>query len=374
MELQSIIVANSVGFFLCFVMLVSSSLLRMRRLPSDKVFTAMIAITAVSCLDELIAYTIEGVPFSGAQMVGTLVNAFLYASNVTVSYLWCAYVYLRLQRDEDVDDVWLMRLAIPAVVGVCGAFVELFTPILFRIDETLHYHRNTFGRVYFALMFGYLAYSVLIRHRHYLRRGKVDFFPIWMFLIPVAIGVTAQFLVYGLSFGWCSVAIGLVGVYMSLQNELAYVDPLTKLYNRNYLDHILVDLARRRIPVGGMMVDMDYFKQINDSFGHTVGDQALTEAAHILRTASPEDALVIRFAGDEFIVLHRTADEKEMAKIGADVEQALAAFNETSGRPYQLSFSLGTSLRPADEADPDRFLREMDERMYAVKAKRHAAR
>ena len=158
---------------------------------------------------------------------------------------------------------------------------------------------------------------------------------------------------------------------MSLQNELSYIDPLTKLYNRNYLDQMLNDISRKKRSAGGIMIDLDYFKSINDRFGHTVGDEALIDAARIIRHSLPAKGLAIRFAGDEFIILMLTDKEQDLIQIEEKLRKALKEFNSTEQKPYQLSFSIGHSMYQPD-VSTDNFLNQMDNQMYEEKKAKHS--
>ena len=215
-----------------------------------------------------------------------------------------------------------------------------------------------------------MIYSLILRIRYRIKYGKIRFFPIWMFLTPIACGATAQMLVYGISLAWTSVALGLVGIHMSMQNELSYIDPLTKLYNRNYLDHFLRDVSRKASPAGGLMIDLDFFKNINDRFGHSVGDIALSDAARIIKSAVPSNSVTIRYAGDEFVVIMRTADQEVIKAAEANIRKKLKEFNDSDSRMYQLSFSIGWSMF-SPQITADDFLIDMDENMYAEKREKH---
>ena len=157
---------------------------------------------------------------------------------------------------------------------------------------------------------------------------------------------------------------------MSLQNELAYLDPLTKLYNRNYLDHLMNQLMYSHSHMSGIMLDMDHFKSINDTFGHSVGDEALVDTAKIITRSIPSNVIPIRFAGDEFILLVPGGSEKELDELMGLVRMSEREFNEKGKKPYRLSFSMGASIFTGT-TDVDTFLNEMDERMYQEKQAKH---
>ena len=152
-----------------------------------------------------------------------------------------------------------------------------------------------------------------------------------------------------------------------MQNQLAYRDGLTGVYNRQYLDYILHTWNGR----SGIMIDIDYFKEINDRFGHSQGDEALRNAAHFMREAAPDDSVLIRFAGDEFILLLMTDQEEEIIQVETQIREAAEIFNKKSGRPYQLRLSMGHAL--FQQQTSDSFLEAIDRAMYLNKQQRHAS-
>jgi len=330
----------------------------------------MISLTAFSCIMEMITFIIDGKALPGMRELHMIGDTLLFLANITISFSWCIYVDLRLYEDEQRLKKYTWK-AIPALIAVLSVILNLKFEFLFTIDEKFYYHRCPAGYTHYLITFGYLTYSLLIRRRYYKEHGKIRFFPIYMFITPIYVGATVQFFIYGVSLAWCCTALGLTGMYMSLQNELSYIDPLTKLYNRNYLDYTINDISRKNTPSGGIMIDLDYFKNINDTFGHSVGDEALIDAADLIRKAVPSYGVPVRFAGDEFVIILRTSEEDKIIEIVDKLRKAVKNYNQSSQKPYQLSFSIGYSIYHS-EATADIFLNEMDENMYEEKRRKHS--
>jgi len=370
MNLQAITVTNFIGITILFVLLISSYLVRQRKQLSDRVFSAMIGITIAACIGETASFWVDGKTFAGVRTLSAVISTVLFAMNVTLSFMWCVYVDLRLYKQKSRLKKYYTRLAIPSAALILALIPNLKWGYLFSIDENNIYHRQPLGYIYFFSVFMYLGLSVVVRYRYYKGSQKARFFPIWMFITPIIIGSTIQLFFYGISLVWCSIAIALAGTYMSLQNELSYIDPLTQLYNRNYLDHILSDISSRGAHVGGIMIDIDFFKSINDMYGHSIGDQALINAAELIRNAKPSKSVAVRFAGDEFIIVSEADSEFELLNIEKSIRNHLNKFNAAGRTDYQLSFSMGKSLFNGDSTI-DRFLSEMDDNMYSEKRKKH---
>lgn len=92
----------------------------------------------------------------------------------------------------------------------------------------------------------------------------------------------------------------------------AYLDGLTGIYNRRYFDNVLsIQLAQHRrklSPLAVLMIDIDYFKKYNDTFGHLAGDDALRKVASALKHSVREADMVARYGGEEFVVLLADTD------------------------------------------------------------------
>ncbi|MBP0972858.1 MAG: GGDEF domain-containing protein [Oscillospiraceae bacterium] len=375
MNLQSIIVTNCIGFTILVVLLISSHLVRQRRTEGDRLVTLVISLTAISCLVEMFTFIIDGQSYAGVRILSKLCNSWLYAANVTLAFLWTVYADLQLYRDRERIRKYYGFVAIPAIICVLLLIPNYWLGFYFRLDEQNLYHRELGGYLFYIPMLFYLGYSVVLRQRAFRQHGRNEFFPIWLFIVPILLGASAQVLIYGISTGWCSVAIGLVGMWMGQQNEMSYLDPLTRLYNRNYLDQFLIGTQQRKGTVGGLMLDLDDFKSINDRFGHSIGDEALVETARILRNAATKDTVLVRFAGDEFIVLQKNDDPAELQKAEDRIRAELERFNAEAQKPYQLSFSIGQSMFRCDaDASADQFLSQMDERMYYEKRQKKQVR
>ena len=372
MNIQSIIVTNGIGCTILTVLLISSHLVRQRKQILDRLFTVMIALAGSACIVETLTFVFDGMTFRFARPLLILLNTWLYAANIVISFIWWIYVDLRLFDSERRIRKIYTRLAIPTVICLVGLLVNLKAGIFFTIDADNVYHRQPAGYAYFALTLFHLFGSIVTKQVYYKRYGKTKFFPMFMFLVPIFLGMITQMFVYGVSLAWCAVSVGLVGMYMSLQNELSYIDPLTKLYNRNYLTHVLRLIGNGHKSAAGIMIDLDYFKSINDTFGHSTGDIALVDAAAVIRSSVPDDAITIRYAGDEFVVIMRTGGEKEIDDMIGMIRDSLKKFNESGKREYKLSFSIGYSIYDPDMGDPDSFMHRMDENMYKEKRTKHS--
>ena len=160
-----------------------------------------------------------------------------------------------------------------------------------------------------------------------------------------------------------------------LEEELshqAFHDELTGLANRalfrDRLDHALARSERSRDPIVVLLLDLDWFKQVNDSLGHDAGDQLLREIAHRFeRTMRPSDTMA-RLGGDEFAILLEGSSEQEAAAIAGRLLDLLRSEPVQLGdRELVVGASIGIAVHPGGAGDSEELVRQADIAMYAAK-------
>jgi diguanylate cyclase (GGDEF)-like protein len=142
-------------------------------------------------------------------------------------------------------------------------------------------------------------------------------------------------------------------------------DALTGVANRRSFDRALTGLVGGSDPVALVMVDVDHFKGINDTWGHETGDRALKAVAEALQRTTPETGhLVCRLGGDEFAVLLRAGPEQALHY----AEQARAAVDATTGLPCgPPKISIGIAVRPDHADTAEELQRAADNALYQAK-------
>lgn len=154
--------------------------------------------------------------------------------------------------------------------------------------------------------------------------------------------------------------------------HLAYHDSLTGLPNRPlFLDRMIVALAhaqRYKHGIAVFFLDLDRFKDINDSLGHSIGDELLRAVGDRVRKCVREGDTVARFGGDEFTVMAEMIDRVEdAAKIAQKIQESVKLPFVFGEHELFVSFSIGISLYPADGTDPETLVKNADTAMYRAK-------
>ncbi|MGK2944388.1 MAG: diguanylate cyclase domain-containing protein, partial [Desulfuromonadales bacterium] len=152
----------------------------------------------------------------------------------------------------------------------------------------------------------------------------------------------------------------------------AHHDFLTGLPNRRlFLDRLEQEVKhaqRSNLPLSLLFMDLDGFKEVNDSLGHEAGDRLLSDVAERLTDCVRADDTVARMGGDEFTVILTDAKQrKDVEHVARTIVDALAMPFHIAQQPVQISVSIGITLYPQDASSPVALLEAADKAMYKAK-------
>lgn len=150
--------------------------------------------------------------------------------------------------------------------------------------------------------------------------------------------------------------------------ELSQTDYLTSLPNRRMLYEFLIELIDEKEKFALVMFDVDEFKKVNDLHGHTIGDKVLQEYSKRLEYATREGDFLSRFGGDEFVVVMRNCDNKQIVreKILRGAKKVTFPLN-VSGLEFNIISSAGIAFYPSDGTSIEEIISKADESLYSIK-------
>lgn len=162
--------------------------------------------------------------------------------------------------------------------------------------------------------------------------------------------------------------------YESRLRDMACHDPLTGLPNRTLLNDrlslVLEQAQRHSETIGLMILDIDRFKEINDTYGHDIGDRLLHETAHRLRLGLRADDTIARLGGDEFaVVLRNIRNAADLCRIARKILDAVARPYPLDGQEFFLSASLGIAAFPDDGRTGSQLMQYADAALHDAKAR-----
>lgn len=345
------------------------------RTAEQQVFSrTLLAVMAMLVVDSA-TWWLNGKQFPLARPLGYLASTCYFLLNCFIPFLWLLYtmVYFNVHR-------MLLKkcgglIFLPLAANTAMTLSNLKWPLIFYLDGGNNYTRGEF--FFLPVLFGafYLAFSAILaaiqmgRAENELERSRCR--AIFLFLAMPVVATILQSLFLGLSLIWISVVLSLLLIFVNVQNSQLSTDALTGLNNRYQFDKLLrrtYSTPDEREKFVLLMIDVNKFKEINDSYGHVVGDRALVGVAEVLRRAcAGSGAFLSRYGGDEFTIITQSRRlERLLTAIAASTRQ----YNEQRREPFTLSLSVGY----AHFADPgatstDALITLADESMYRQKAR-----
>ena len=302
-----------------------------------------------------------------------------FFSTTLMCYFWFIY-FEHIQESKLVDSLKSVLLAaIPVVIMAVLLAVNVFTGILFFVDEEGVYRRGTFFIVQYILPYAYVFFTcfraflgIFSRERFAKRRQLImlSLFPI----APAGAGLL-QFIYPQLPLACATLSIATLLLYLDWTDQVISVDPLTRLNNRKQLAY-RYDIWTHGHEDGQelylLMIDANRFKAINDTYGHLEGDAALVRIADALRLGCREHgrkSSISRYGGDEFVVLawaQREDDDREIKKLAESIHAHLTRLNREANSPYDLKVCIGTAKVSGTAALKD-VIAEADAQLYDQK-------
>lgn len=368
-NLSEILIVNCTGIFCLLFVIGSKYANKSTKRVGEYLFNCMIVLTISTLIMEIISFLIDGKPGYFFHILQYISNAFSIFAVAMMGYMWCLFVEFKIHHSLKRVDKIAVVLAMPVIVEFLLVVLDCFgAGLLFSISKDNVYARGDYGWLTYIFICFYYVYSIVVVYMARHKGSQIHFFPVYTYVLPCIMGTIVQAMKYGIATGWFSVAIALLLVEMQLQKEESFVDELSGLYNRKYLEFFYKQMQIKKFTqVYGIMMDLNLFKKINDTYGHTVGDDAIRTVSKLLSNWVETPDTVIRFAGDEFIIICVNKTQNEVAAFMDSIRKKLDDYNKSEKKQYKLSFSMGYTKYSEEYKNLDEFLRDMDKKMYEDK-------
>lgn len=341
------------------------------------VFRCMTILNIAICVFEMIGLCLEGNMHLGVYAILQICHGSFYLFSTAIAYLWFVYVLIQFQKEN------LKRCffyAIPLFFFTGLVFTNSIHEHLFLITEDHTYGRGTWVELHWIICGFYMLMATgmtvlkLIEAKSYRKRKLI--YPLLYFVIPPITTAFLQVLLEGSSMLQGGFTLSLLLIAVSEKEKSIYADALTGLGNRRGLYRYIDRYAQAALQkVHCMVIDVDQFKEINDNFGHDMGDQALVDTAQVLTKVCSEwsgDYYICRYGGDEFVIAWRNCTQDQISAVKERIFTYLDEVNHTKKQRYRLKVSIGiagmvcTSIK-----DIERVIGDADRDMYAQKREKH---
>jgi len=335
---------------------------------STKMFKIILITNLVMLVLELLSWTFEGVDGNLAWYLNYSINFVLVLLTPVIACFWASYIDHKIFNS--IDRIKRRHYYLyPFYIGAVLSIINLFYPVLFSVSEANVYSRELFIWVNVITMYSLLIYVIIVAYKYRKVVNQNVFLGVSVFLFLPAIGAVFQMLYLGVLLIWPMFALGIIVAYIFLETVGTSRDHLTNLFTRVKSDEYLKNLIDRQKEFAVIMIDLDKFKELNDTYGHNEGDNILKGFGIILMNVFNKDSLVSRFGGDEFFIITNSHTDEELQKFKEAIYKELKNPMYLNKYLKSLHFSFGYSFfKKNDVKSIDELVVEADNQMYEDKA------
>lgn len=310
----------------------------------------------------------DGNPESVYTLINFLGNFFVYLTNLVLPSIWLLYTHFQVFYDEKKTMELVYPLVIFNMINGVLVVISQYSKWFYYIDANNIYHRGEYFWVSNVICFLplFVAFILTVSNRKLVE--KRHYFALVFFPIPPVLFVLAQITIYGSSLILNGVTLSLLIVFLNIQNHSMNTDYLTGVYNRKRLESYMKDMINScssNKTFSAILIDVDRFKVINDTFGHCMGDDALEATVMILRSCLRATDFIARYGGDEFYIILETCNAVELEEVVQRIDDRIERHNEQGNKPYELSLSMGYAVYDfQSHMDVKAFQEVVDSLMY----------
>ena len=370
MDLENNIILNIFSIALLAVIQVHSSMHGKKTNLQSRLFAFMLKVTILLLVFDIFS-RFDGKPDTIYPLINHAGNFLVFLFNPVLPSIWLYYVHELVYQEKGTSKRLFYILLAVNLGNAALITASQFFGWFYRIDSNNIYHRGPFFLFLALLTFALVAAAFVILYANRRRIEKRHYSSLLFFAVPPLAGIFLQIFFYGISLMLNCTALSLLIVFLNVQNNDIYSDYLTGVYNRKKLELYMnekINASRDSKTFSAIMIDIDNFKTINDTFGHEAGDNALKISAKLLGSCLRANDLIARYGGDEFYIISDIAEREELEKVVARINSSVEKYNESSGQPYKLSFSMGYDVYDCPSGmKPEEFQKKIDLLMYENK-------
>lgn len=347
-------------------------------LISQNAFRAIIWANIVTMICNVIQVIYDGTMFRFSNLIENVTIFLYYVLHVVVAFIFGLYVDYELYPDTERFKKRFPYYTIPIIFNTLLSIISIWTGWYFKINENNSYERGPVFYFPILISFGYVLHTLFMLIK-YKKEKKTDdkmqkelYKRLFVFPMFSCVGAVIQIFMPGSVWIFPTTTLAILVNYTTVQNSYMARDHLTGLYNRSQLENFM-NYQLKNLKKGNyfflILIDMDKFKEINDTFGHVVGDDALINAARLLRgSCKRKTDYVARLGGDEFVIIGQCAEIEAVDMIIERMHDVMNKFNMNSRKPYRIQFSAGyTVYDGSKQATLDMLISEADRKMYNAK-------
>lgn len=336
----------------------------------QKIFITMLLVTLAMLFLDIFS-RLDGSPGTYYSVANYWGNFFMFLVSPVVPSFWLLYTHCEIYQDEQRVKRLMNPLLIIILVNAAITVLSLRFRWVYYIDQENVYHRGPLYFVPASITIGLILIAMIIIVTNRKTIEKKHYFSLVFFAVPPVVCIFLQITFYGISLMLNGLTLSFLIVFITIQNRRMDTDYLTGVYNRKRLERYLkykINMSSSKKTFSAILIDLNDFKEINDNFGHDVGDEALETCAKLIKSCLRANDFVARYGGDEFYIILDLSNEKDLTRTVERIYKCFEKYNEKSKKPYSLGISLGAAVYDVEaHMKAEEFQKQIDNLMYENK-------
>jgi len=345
----------------------------------QKIFNWLLISTMCVLIFDSGMWIVDGMKFNNAKELNYFFTTGYFLIEGITPFLWPLYVEFLVNNDVAKLKKTSYICIIPLISFILLILINIRSGKIFIIDSNNYYQRGKYYYLLLILASFYFVYAIKKTYKKLktvsdLNERKQMHYLVLFIIFPV-IAAVLQMLYFGMSVIWISVVLSLLIIFVNVQNRQILTDSLTGLNNRiqseKYFTALIKD-SKKQERICLIVIDIDKFKEVNDTFGHAEGDKALIYISDILiKSCKNKKAFISRYGGDEFLIIYKVREIDQLDELIKDIYINLDDFNTREDNRYKLQLSIGRAVWDSKECNSitDLFIKA-DNNMYVEKNKK----
>lgn len=313
----------------------------------------------------------DGNPGTIFPIINHIGNFMIFLLNLLLPSLWLLYTHCIIVHDEKKTKGLLYPLIVMYTTYTLTLILSQFFGWFYYIDTHNIYHRGPYFLVPVFLMVVLILTAFILIIVNHKKVERKYFFSLVFFPIPPLACTFLQILFYGKSLALNGVVLSLLIVFLNFQSRGLNIDYLTGVYNRKKLETYMrekINVSTENKSFSAILMDLNNFKLINDTYGHNIGDNALENCVKIVKTCLRSSDFIARYGGDEFCIILDISTIEDLEATIARMNNCIKNYNDQGTQPYELSFSMGYAVYDYhSHMTVEEFQKYIDKLMYEDK-------
>ena len=315
---------------------------------SSKLLQRLIWINISMLILEVLSWQFDGMSGTFNWYANYTTNMLFLWSTPMITCGWASYFDYHLYGSyERLKKRWFYIQ--PLIINTIFIIINFFKPFIFSVSSENIYQREPFMWLIVivnTIIFFYICY-IAYKKKDNMDKEILAVLLMYIFMPVLAAGIQVR--VYGIFIMWPTMAITIVLTYIFLETVSTSKDYLTGLVSRHRMDDYLEYMLEQKKVFTLVMIDLNDFKMINDTYGHVNGDAALKVFSKELKAVFHQAKLVSRYAGDEFVLILEKFTEKDIIDEFDRLRDTLFVIHQNNELPFLITFSYGYHLNDSDK-------------------------